>query len=215
MCAISRRLRRISRARFFPADDFGPAVTPSSRSRWADQADTGRRVVLRVNRDIYFASSPPLWLRPFSHLLRRFRRTCRVCVRCVAHTFAGAYTRIRRVQREPTQLRHNPPVFALAWHGTASLFGHFRPGQAPPTFILITSWFAPGFCSPSFFPSERFPTADAWEPHLCPLAYSCPGPCDADLDVSFSSSVFPLSSPSRCRSRGNTGTMLYDVTLQG
>lgn len=91
------------------------------------------------------------------------------------------------VQREPAQLRrHSPPVFALAWHGTASLFGHFRPGQAPPTFILITSWFAPGFCSPSFFPSERFPTADAWEPHLCPLAYSCPGPCDAGLDVSLS-----------------------------
>lgn len=65
------------------------------------------------------------------------------------------------------------PVFALAWHGTASLFGYFRPDQAPPTFILITSWFAPGFCSPSFFPSERFPTVDAWEPHLCPLVYSC------------------------------------------
>lgn len=202
LCAISRRLG-------------GYRERGSSRlttSAWLSRLlhgragpirlDTGKRVVLRVNRDIYFASSPPLWLRPFSHLLRRFRRTCRVCVWRVAHTFTGAYTRIRWVQREPTQLRHNPPVFALAWHGTASLFGHFRPGQTPPTFILITSWFAPGFCSPSFFPSERFPTADAWEPHLCPLAYSCPGPCDADLDISFLFLCFSLSSPSHCRSRG-------------
>lgn len=116
------------------------------------------------------------------------------------------------VQREPAQLRrHSPPVFALAWHGTASLFGHFRPGQAPPTFILITSWFAPGFCSPSFFPSERFPTADAWEPHLCPLAYSCPGPCDAGLDVSLSLSLSSYTFPpsSRRRSRGNTATMRF------
>lgn len=166
---------------------------------------------MRVNRDIYFASSPPPWLRPFSHLLRRqFRRTCRVRARL--HT-STVHIHGHGVQREPAQLRrHSPPVFALAWHGTASLFGHFRPGQAPPTFILITSWFAPGFCSPSFFPSERFPTADAWEPHLCPLAYSCPGPCDVGLDVSL-----PLFSPLRLvvdlaeiRRRS-----ALDVTVQG
>lgn len=82
--------------------------------------------------------------------------------------------KIHTVQSVPTHSCATiTPVFALAWHGTASLFGYFRPDQAPPTFILITSWFAPGFCSPSFFPSERFPTVDAWEPHLCSLVYSC------------------------------------------
>lgn len=132
---------------------------------------------------IYISHHPRhLGLRPFSHLLRSGSDVRAEYARGGTHTYTYTRTHLRTVHtrtkcsREPTQLwRHSPPVFALAWHGTASLFGHFRPGQAPPTFILITSWFAPGFCSPSFFPGERFPTADAWEPHLCPLAYSCPG----------------------------------------
>jgi len=153
---------------------------------------------VRVNRDIYFASSPPPWLRPFSHLLRRQFQTYMLSTRANAHTY-GVHIHGRQVQRQPTHRlqRHNPPVFALAWHGTASLFGHFRPGQAPPTFILITSWFAPGFCSPSFFPSERFPTANAWEPHLCPLAYSCPGLATrASTSLSLSLSLLLFFYPS-------------------
>lgn len=73
----------------------------------ADQADTrqeGGRVVC-VNRDIYFASSPPPWrLRPFSHLLRRagsdvraeYARGC-THLRCIPHgrSAAGANTQPR------------------------------------------------------------------------------------------------------------------------
>lgn len=121
---------RISRARFFPVDDFGLAVTPSSRSRRGDQADTVKRVVLRVNRDIYFASSPPPWLRPFSHLLRRFRRTCRVCVSvCCTHIHRCIYTRIRA---ECSGSQHScgitPPFSRLL--GTAQHPSSATSGQA-------------------------------------------------------------------------------------
>jgi len=61
----------------------------------------GEESGVRVNRDIYFASSPPPWLRPFSHLLRRqFRRTCRVRARL--HTSTMHITRIRSATRAST-----------------------------------------------------------------------------------------------------------------
>lgn len=208
-----------NRAWLFLADDTRPRVSRLLHGRVGTiRPTTGKRVVCASI--VIYISHHPRHL-GFAHFLTSSAASSDVR----AEYARGLHTSTVHihgcgVQREPAQLRRqSPPVFALAWHGTASLFGHFRPGQAPPTFILITSWFAPGFCSPSFFPSERFPTADAWEPHLCPLAYSCPGPCDAGLDVSLSLSLSLFSllrlAVDLAEIRRRCALDALDVTVQG
>lgn len=94
----------------------------------------------------------------------------------VAHLFtssgacSGKCTHVRPISGHTLRSRAHTrasPFSRLLGAAHSIPLGHFRPGQAPPTFILITSWFAPASLLPVFLAGERFSLADAWEPHLC------------------------------------------------
>ena len=111
---------------------------------------------------IYFVRSPPSRLRPSFHLLRRLQRGC------TPEDLSAAHTEI-----QASSCTHEHPRFRACLARHSIPLGHFRPGQAPPTFILITSWFVPASVPrlPSrwaIFSRRRLGTTPL------PLAYSCP-----------------------------------------
>lgn len=93
-------------------------------------------IILRVSvLMIILLGAAPSRLRPSFHLLRSLQAV--ICT----HVRTYLWAHIWGPSKELMHTRASPFSRACLVQHSIPL-GHFRPGQAPPTFILITSWFA-------------------------------------------------------------------------
>lgn len=94
----------------------------------------------KVHRQFFPLSCQSCWLYIF---LSSHHKGC-------AHLFSSsdacngdAHKKSYLSEIQASSCTHSHPRFRACLARHSIPLGHFRPGQAPPTFILITSWFVP------------------------------------------------------------------------